>query len=392
VQGAEVGSLLSQWTQRSSASSTPPGALAGSEQALAKAASQMPNARLALRNTIDGQPVIPPGMTLKQASMYVSHDWMAQHIAQARTLVFISMSMPRPIIRSILADIWNHPKLRSEAVVVVRGWQLVQQLGSLQPSLEHQVNVAVDPTLFESYAIQRVPAVARQDAQGAWRVLYGDRDLPSAAVERLDQDKDAGKVRGQTWPIAEPDLIAVMQERMKQYAWEKHAQQATDHFFAALPSRAPSLPESEKPLTLFHDPSVVVQHDIRLPDGRLVARAGQVLNPLLDKAMPWSTWRAIVFNATSPWEVRQAKAWAAQYPTARLMMTSPPGTQAGYVAIEKAFGRPVFLADPLVVQRLGVRFSPALIWPSGPQLQIDVAPIPADPAALPRTVSAKGGS
>lgn len=355
---------------------------------MTQAAASIPNLRLALRNTIDGQPVIPPGMTVKQASMYVSHDWMNDHINQARTLVFISMSMPKPEIRNILANIWSHPDLRDEAVVVVRGWQpkalglpeLVQALGDLQPSLQHQVNIAVDPILYETYDVQRVPAVARRNASGQWHLLFGNHELPSVAVKTLDEGKDWGKTRGQTWAIAEPDIIATLKKRMAAYNWAEHAKQATAHFFSQLPTQAPALPESRKPLTFFHSPAVMVSHDIKLPDGRVVAKAGQVLNPLLDTSMPWSAWRAIVFNAQVPWEVRRAKAWAADYPTARLMMTNPPNTEDGYVALEKSFGRPVFVASPLVTQRLGITYSPALAWPVGPQLQIQVAPIPLDPA------------
>jgi conjugal transfer pilus assembly protein TraW len=351
-----------------------------------EAVGAVPNLKYLLRNTIDGAPVIPPGMTEKQASMYVSHDWMARHIHQARTLVFISLSMPKEDIRRILSNIWNDKALRSESVVVVRGWpanatglpDLVQALGDLQPSLQKQVNIAVDPSLFESYAVQRVPMVARKISDERWVTLSGDRDLPSVAVAALDAGKDAGQTRGQTWPVIEPDLIAVMNARMKAYAWAKKAKQANADFFSGLPKKAPSLPESIQGLTYFHNPSVVVTQDIRLPDGRLVAAKGQVIDPLAQN-MPWQTWRAAVFNASVPWEVAQAKKWAAQYPGLRLMMTSPPSTQQGYAALEKSFGNPVYVASPLVVQRLGVTNSPALIWPRGLQLQIQVPPIPNDP-------------
>lgn len=352
----------------------------------------VPNLKYLLRNTIDGAPVIPPGMTQKQASMYVSHDWMQRHIQQAKTLVFISMSMPKDDIRRILSNIWNDKALRSESVVVVRGWQpratglpdLVQALGELQPSLQKQVNIAVDPSLFESYGIKRVPVVARRVSENHWATLSGDRDLPSDAVKALDAGLDAGKTRGETWPVAEPDLISVMNARMKAYAWAKHAQQANADFFSTLPDKAPSLPESLHGLTYFHNPSVIVTQDIRLPDGRLVAAKGQVIDPLA-QAMPWTTWRAAVFNASVPWEVAKAKAWAAKYPGLRLMMTSPPNTQEGYEALQRSFGIPVYVASPLVTQRLGVTNSPAMIWPQGLQLQIHIPPIPNDPGYVATT-------
>ena len=136
-------------------------------RAIEQAAQATPNLKYLLRNEIDGSPVIPPGMTAQQASAYVSHQWMGQHLEQAKTLVFISMSMPTASIRRILADVWAHKDLRDEAVVVIRGWQprptglpeLVARINQLQPAPNHRVNVAVDPMLYESFHIEQVPVV-----------------------------------------------------------------------------------------------------------------------------------------------------------------------------------------------------------------------------------------
>jgi hypothetical protein len=392
VDGTRVGAALAEIQQRAAQGQVPVPAIKNPAisqgSVMDRAAQTVPNLSMMLRNTIDGQPVVPPGMTQKQASMYVSHDWMAQHIKEAKTLIFISMSQPKEDIRKILADVWAHKDLRDEAVVVVRGWEgdttglptLVQEISSLQPGQDRQVNVAVDPMLFESLHIDRVPAVSMAETNGGWATMYGSQFLPSEAVKRMAQGKDFGKTYGKTWAIAEPDLIRTLNERMKAYNWQAKAQLANAQFFRDLPSRAPALPESPVALQMYHNPAVVVQKDIRLPDGRLVAKAGQVLNPLEDAMMPWSTWRAIVFNASVPWEVKQAKEWAARFPTARLMMADPPNTQKGYVLLEESFGRPVFVASPLVLGRLGVTNSPAMVWPDGWQLAIQVAPIPNDPA------------
>lgn len=353
----------------------------------AQVGATLPDLRQVMQDTVNGAPVLPPGMTTRQASMYISHDWMSKHIDQSKTLVFVSMSESDAGISAVLGNLYAHASLRNNAVVLIRGWAgdktglplLVGKLASLQPSSNEQVNVAVDPIWFEDMHITRVPAVAHMDAGGQWRVIYGDGLLPSEAVTRLSAGLDIGKTFGNIYPIIEPDVIQVIKDRTTTYNWKQGAADAQSHYFQKMPSIAPALPESLRGLNYTKDPSIIVSHDISLPDGRVVAHAGQVLNPLANTAVPWSTWRAIVFNAGVPWEVAQAQAWARTYPSARLMMVNPPDKENGYTSLEESMGRPVYVASPMVTGKLGITNTPALVWPADNLLHIYVKPVPVDP-------------
>ncbi len=63
---------------------------------------QTRNAKYVLRTTVNGVPVIPPGMHGKQLEQFVDHKSMAIQQAHAKTLVFISMAMPKHILKKCL--------------------------------------------------------------------------------------------------------------------------------------------------------------------------------------------------------------------------------------------------------------------------------------------------
>ena len=97
--------------------------------------------------------------------------------------------------------------------------------------------------------------------------------------------KDLG-VRGETWAIAEPDLLAALEARLLELersgalaAIEDEARERVRARVEAPEPVAGIAPATEHRTRLV-DPSVVLERDIRLPDGNLQAAAGTRLNPL----------------------------------------------------------------------------------------------------------------
>ena len=97
--------------------------------------------------------------------------------------------------------------------------------------------------------------------------------------------KDLG-VRGATWPVAEPDLLAAIEGRLR--GMERSGELARLEREARAGARArmeePApvrgiVPATEERTRLI-DPSITVARDIRTPDGALVAAAGTRVNPL----------------------------------------------------------------------------------------------------------------
>ena len=97
--------------------------------------------------------------------------------------------------------------------------------------------------------------------------------------------KDLG-VRGETWAIAEPDLLAALEARLLELersgALAAIEDEARDRVRARIEAPEPvaGIAPATEHRTRLVDPSVVLDRDIRLPDGNLLAAAGTRLNPL----------------------------------------------------------------------------------------------------------------
>ena len=103
---------------------------------------------------------------------------------------------------------------------------------------------------------------------------------PCPAVAR-----DLG-VRGATWPVAEPDLLAEIEARLRGMersgALARLEREARADARARLeePDPVPGIVPATEERSRLLDPSITVARDVRTPDGTLVAAAGTRVNPL----------------------------------------------------------------------------------------------------------------
>ena len=93
-------------------------------------------------------------------------------------------------------------------------------------------------------------------------------------------------VRGQTWPVSEPDLLEEIEARLSDMQrsgelarLETEARARARARLEAPEAVAGIAPARERRSRLF-DPAIVVERDIRSPDGTLIAAAGTRLDPL----------------------------------------------------------------------------------------------------------------
>ena len=98
-------------------------------------------------------------------------------------------------------------------------------------------------------------------------------------------------VRGATWPVAEPDLLEEIEARLTAMQRSGEVARLQDETRSSVHARleepepvAGIAPAREARSRLF-DPSIVVDRDIRLPDGTLIAAAGARVNPLANHAL-----------------------------------------------------------------------------------------------------------
>ena len=106
-----------------------------------------------------------------------------------------------------------------------------------------------------------------------------------AVVPVAGHAKDLG-VRGATWPVAEPDLLAQIEARLLEMERSGELARLEDEARASArrtleePDPAPGIAPAADERSRLFDPAITVARDIRTPDGVLIAAAGTRVNPL----------------------------------------------------------------------------------------------------------------
>lgn len=288
-----------------------------------------------------------------------------------RTYVLVSLSIPEPTLREIMRH-----AAESHAYVVVRGVvegesidKLMARLNRIAKGLNPYPAMLLDPVLFTEAGIATVPAVivTQHDKfvklRGAISISY--------AREQFRQGKtgDLGRF-GETFDIAERDLIEELKSRIEELDWEAKAAEAEQSFVSQLPSHM--LPPARQTTERVFDPSVLVTQDIYAPDGRLLAARGSRINPAAQ--IPFDR-RVVIFDGMDPQQVafaaREVTVADSKYPV--ILITTRFDRQEGLQGLEvlmTELNQNVFLLFPDFRERFGVERLPTVIFGRGDKVII----------------------
>ena len=191
-----------------------------------------------------------------------------------------------------------------------------------------------------------------------------------AALPVAASAEDLG-VRGATWPVVEPDLLAQVEARLleMQRSGELARIERDARTRARLrieePEPVPGIAPAREARSRRFDPAIVVERDIRLPDGTLIAAAGTRVNPLARHALA----RDLLFvdgrrEAEVAWALEHAK------PAKIVLLAGRP------LDLARTHGRPFFFDQGgRLAARFGLRFTPVLVEQAGTQLRISEFPV-----------------
>ena len=189
--------------------------------------------------------------------------------------------------------------------------------------------------------------------------------LPSAASAR-----DLG-VRGATWPVAEPDLLAQIEARLiemeRSGALARLEEEARANARRKLeePDPLPGIAPATRERSRLWDPAITVARDIRTPDGALIAAAGTRVNPLERMTLA----RDLLFVDGR----REAEiAWALAHDRAAkiVLLAGRP------LDLMRRHARPFFFDQGgRLAARFGLRFTPSLVEQAGSRLRITEVPV-----------------
>ena len=190
--------------------------------------------------------------------------------------------------------------------------------------------------------------------------------------------KDLG-VRGQTWAIAEPDLLTRIEARLSGMArtgelarLELDARSRARTRIEA-PERIAGIAPARERRTWLFDPAITVERDIAAADGTVIAAAGTRIDPFA--RLPLT--RDLVFvDGTRTVEI----AWALGHakPAKIIILAGRP------LELARAHGRPFFFDQGgRLAARFGLRATPSLMTRDGALLRITEIPLDDDnhPAA-----------
>ena len=190
--------------------------------------------------------------------------------------------------------------------------------------------------------------------------------------------KDLG-VRGATWPVAEPDLLAQIEARLLEMkrsgelARLETQARANARRKLEEPDPAPGIAPARERRSRLWDPAITVARDIRTPDGTLIAAAGMRVNPLERMTLV----RDLLFVDGR----REAEiAWALDHtkPAKIVLLAGRP------LDLGRTHRRPFFFDQGgRLAARFGLRFTPALVEQAGSKLRITEIPVEdrADPGS-----------
>ena len=177
-------------------------------------------------------------------------------------------------------------------------------------------------------------------------------------------------VYGNTWEIAEPDMLEALMARLK--AMEKAGklkqleQGARRRSLATInnPKPVPGITKAMQSRKWTFDPSVMVQETVQDHLGNVIAPAGMVVNPLEYTSL---TKPLVFIDARDKRQVSYASAFVGREPRAKVILVS-----GSWLDLTRTWKRQVFYDQTgFITGRFGIRHVPAVVRQQGKVLAIE---------------------
>lgn len=284
--------------------------------------------------------------------------------------IFVSMSMPAHEMKAAAEE-----AARSKSILVFRGVEkggdtgtVTRRLYTIVKDIKPIPAAVIDPTLFIRFNVQSVPSMIETNAAGETRSARG---LPGFGWLSKQEAGDLGQ-RGPVFGIDEPDMIEEMQRRMKEFDWQKEKQRAIDNFWAHQ-NDSVTLPVAEKNSERRINTSIISTQDIFHPDGRLIIKKGQTINP---QALMPMRHVYIVFDATNKRQVEIAKKIGDETLTQQkpvIYLFSKVNTNKGwkhYNETTALMNAPIYKLNKAIVDRFKIKALPSIVEGRGDSIVV----------------------
>ena len=301
-----------------------------------------------------------------------------QSVVYHGPVMFISMSMPEPVIKDVfrisvekgiplnlIGLVTESPRLQDTVMYLKK---MAKEAG-----LSQEPWIQLAPNDFIKYHINMVPTLVQDNGQGSFHRMEGsiNIDFFNEKVKEAASDNDfLNEKAGVSWPIKEKNLIDDLKERMTKIDWDAKKKKAVDNFWNN--QNYIDLPPAQKNESWAIDPTVRVIKDVTGRNGQVLARAGEVRNPLT--VVPVQV-RMFVINPLRPEEIQFVEKYRQQKPFKgqTVIMGTSFTRDRGWDVLEnttKTLKARIYLAPNEVINRFHVSGTPAVIETAGKVLHV----------------------
>lgn len=279
--------------------------------------------------------------------------------------IFVSMSMPKLELKAAVEE-----AAEKKATLVFRGVKkggdtgtVTRELYSASKHIKLTTSAVIDPLMFSRFNIQVVPTLVEINTKGETRIARG---LPGFDWMTKQDDGDLG-LKGQVYSIEEPDMIEEMQRRISEHDWNQEKEHAVNNFWVNQKDNI-IIPAAQKSEQRVIDPSIVSTKDIFHPDGRLIFKKGQKINPQVLLPM---RYHYIMFDASDKRQVEIAKKLGddlLKLKTPVIYLFTNMDNKSGwksYNEITVFMNAPIYRINEAIVNRFRIRVLPSVVEGNG---------------------------
>jgi conjugal transfer pilus assembly protein TraW len=165
---------------------------------------------------------------------------------------------------------------------------------------------------------------------------------------------------GRTWPIVEADALAEIEAKAAGLPRDLGPKFGPRSRWSAVKSAA--LGRTMATRTRSVVPFYTLDMDVTLPDGRVLYPKGFTFNPLSYVSLPQRL--VIVHAGELGWALKAAAA------TDWILLAGGGGANADPIALGEKIGRPLFILEERVKERLGLTVAPVIVRQVGQKLEL----------------------
>jgi conjugal transfer pilus assembly protein TraW len=284
--------------------------------------------------------------------------------------IAVSMSMPDQWFKNMLTSLANEHKDK-RVILAFQGakpGELAKFALAIEQAMpktnEGSYSVVIDPTIFMRLEIDKVPTFAINTEKG-WRKVLGELSLTQAEAYAA-QDYEVYEALGRIYDIEEPNMITLLQEKMREGLKDDPVGKMREKAQAFTPAKV-ELPLAEKSYSYLITPVFTVEQDLKF-EGTVFARKGDTVNTL--EHLPLVDEYAFV-DLSDLNQVEQVRVWKKQNPNLKVFSTTLPASSEMKNFIQE-FGY-ISQVNSLLVERFHIEATPSLAYQVGNQLKIEVA-------------------